>query len=52
MVGLIGGLPAGPFAGNPLLNAPSELEERAQPKTGENAGAHLALPLGLAIELG
>ena len=50
-MGLLAGLPAGPFAGNPLPLAPSELEERAQPKTGEKAGVHLPPPLGLAVEL-
>ena len=45
-------LPAGPLAGNRLLNWTSKIEERAQPKTGEDAAFHHALPLGLAVERG
>ena len=44
--------PAGPFAGKPLLSAPSEFGKRASPKTSEDEGSHGALTLGLASELG
>ena len=44
-------LPAGPFAGKPTLSTPSELEERAQRKTGVDALLHCAFPLSFAREL-
>jgi len=52
VVGFSAGLPAGPYAGNPPLSAHSELEERAQRKTGVDTLLHCVLPLGLANERG
>jgi len=51
-VGLATGLQAGPFAGKPLLSAPSELEECAQRQTGVDALLHCAFPVGSVNELG
>jgi hypothetical protein len=42
----------GEEAGSQTLSATSQPAERAQRKTGVDAGYHYALPLGLVMQLG